>query len=360
MVQRFFPVVCLVVALCSVDASSHAAPDDESPTETTPLHDPEDGASPPASCSNSPWYCGATDAQQENALSLYREANQLFDDGLFVGAVDKYRAALEHWDHPAIHYNLMLALVALKRPIEAYESSLAALHHGPTALPSDDYERARDYQRLLRGQIAVLEVICDQPGAIVSLDGRQLLRAPGMVRLFVIPGQHELVARKTGFLASHQTLLLLPEKPLRVHVALLEADQALLTLRQWQPWRPWGIVGAGIGIGLLGTAFEWRADVNNRAMQELFHEECPPPDGCGPERSKSPALRSRMQRSTWYRRMGHGVSISGAATALTGLVLVYLNRPQQIENPLRKHLIRVSIVPEIDRELTGLSMKLTF
>ena len=359
LVQRFLPVACFVTVLCSVDASSHAAPENESPAETTPLHGSQEGASPPASCSDSPWYCGVTDVQQENALSLYREANQLFDDGLFVGAVGKYRAALEHWDHPAIHYNLMLALVALERPIEAYESSLAALRHGPTAVPSDDYERARDYQRLLRGRLAVLEVICDEPGAIVSLDGQQLLRAPGMVRLFVTPGQHEIVARKNGFLASHQTLLLLPEKPLRVHVAMLEADQALLTLRHWQPWRPWGLVSAGIGIGLLGTAFEWRANINNRAAQELFHEECPPPLGCF-EQSKSAELVARTQRSTWYRRMGHGASIAGAATALTGLVLVYLNRPQQIENPLRKQLVRVSIVPTIDHELQGLSMRLTF
>jgi hypothetical protein len=359
LVQRFLPVVCFVAVLCCAGASLHAAPDGENPTETTPLRSPEDGASPPASCSDSPWVCGVTELQQQEALALYREANQLFDDGLFVGAAGKYRAALEHWDHPAIHYNLMLALVALDRPIEAYESSLAALRHGPTALPSDDHKRARDYQKLLRGQIAVLEVICDEPGAIVSLDGRQLFGAPGMMRLFVLPGQHELVARKTGFLASHQTLLLLPEEPLRVHVAMLEAGQALLTLRHWQPWRPWGIVGAGVGIGLLGAAFEWRADVNNRATQELFHEECPPPLGCF-EQAKSPELVARTQRSTWYRRMGHGASIAGTATALTGLVLVYLNRPQQIENPLRKQLVRVSIVPAIDHELQGISLRLTF
>jgi hypothetical protein len=359
MVQRFLPVACFVAVLSSAGALSYAAPDDESSAETTSLHGSENGASPPASCSDSPWYCGVTDVQQENALALYREANQLFDDGLFVGAVAKYRAALEHWAHPTIQYNLMLALVALERPIEAYESSLAVLRHGPGALRPDEHERARDYQRLLRGRIAVLEVICDEPGAIVSLDGQPLLRAPGMARLFVLPGQHELVARKPGFLPSHQTLLLLSEKPKRVHVAMLEADQAMLTLRHWQPLRPWGIVSAGVGIGLLGIAFEWRADINNRAAQALFHEECPPPLGCF-EQLKSPALLSRMQRSTWYRRMGHGVSIAGAATALTGIVLVYLNRQQQIENPLRRHLVRVSILPEIDHELTGLSMSLTF
>lgn len=313
----------------------------------------------PDPCAQRPWTCAVSEEEQQQALALFQEGNQLFDDSLFVAAVDKYRSALAHWEHPSIHYNLMLALVALDRPIEAYESSVATLRHGPEALRPDEYLRATDYQKLLRGRIAELEVRCSEPGATVSLDGELLFRAPGSVRRFVLPGKHELVTRKRGYLTTHQTLQLAPDKLQIVEVAMLPADQALITIRSWKRWQPWVAVGTGVGLGLVGAVLEWRADANNRALQTLFGADCPAPEGCQ-ESSYSHAVQRRMWRSTWYRRVGRGAAVAGAAAALTGLVFVYLNRPQQMENPLRRHLVRVSVAPAVRPESAGLSLQVDF
>jgi hypothetical protein len=304
-----------------------------------------------------PWYCGVSEQDKQRALELYEQGNQRFDDTLFPDAVASYRAALAHWNHPGVHYNLMLALVALDHSIEAYESSIEALRYGPDALEAEDHRRARDYHKLLRGRIAELTVTCDEPGAEVTLDGKPTMKGPGQIHLFILPGQHELVARKPGYLATHRTLMLVSEKPASVHLRMLPSTQALVTTRRWDAWQPWAVVGAGVGIGLLGGLLEWRSEINNVQFKRLFEKDCE--DGCR-ESEFSDAMESRQQRYRWYRRTGHGASLVGGAAIVSGLVLVYLNRPQQIENPERQRLVHVSMTPLVTPDTAGLALDLSF
>jgi hypothetical protein len=312
-----------------------------------------------ANCRKHSWYCGVTEENQEQALALYAEGNQLFDDSLFTAAVAKYERAVEHWDHPGIHYNLMMALVALDRPIEAFKSSIAALRHGPVALEPEEDRRARDYQKLLRGRIAELTVACDEPGAVVSLDGKNILKGPGETLVFVLPGQHELVARKRGYLATHHALTLIAATPVSVHMRMLRESEALITTRPWPAWQPWAAVSAGVGVGLVGGLLEWRADSNNRAFQQLFLESCRAPKGCQ-EVEYTDAMESRWLRYRRYRGLGHGALATGGAAMIGGLVLVYLNRPHEIENPERRHLVRVNVTPLVTPDMGGLVFNLSF
>ncbi|HWN67812.1 MAG TPA: hypothetical protein VNM90_09235 [Haliangium sp.] len=311
------------------------------------------------SCRKHPWYCGVTQEDQAQALSLYAEGNQLFDDSLFTAAVAKYEQAIERWDHPGIHYNRMMALVALDRPIEAYQSSIGALRHGPGALEPEEHRRAEDYQKLLRGRIAELTVACDEPGALVSLDGKNILKGPGETRVFVLPGQHELVARKPGYLATHHALLLVAARPASVHLRMLPDSEALITSRPWSAWQPWAVVGAGAGLGLVGGLLEWRADASNRAFQKLFYESCPAPEGCEAV-EYTDAMESHQRRYRWHRRLGHGALATGGAAMIGGLVLVYLNRPHEIENPRQRHLVRVTATPIVTPGMGGLSFNVSF
>lgn len=310
-------------------------------------------------CQQRPWHCGVSQANQILAISLYRDGNMLFDDSLFHAAAAKYRAALEHWKHPGIYYNLMLCLVALDQPVDAYESSQGALQHGAVALGHEEYRRALDYRRLLRGRIAVLEVTSNEPGVVVSLNGKPLFQGPGTVRHLVLPGRHELVAKKPRYLTSHQTLTLFPAKPLHAHLAMLPEDQFTLSVRRWEGWQPWAMVGAGVGVGLLGGAFEWRAGVNNQSFETLFTKSCRPPQGCL-ESDYSDRMSMHERRSVWYRRIGHGLSIAGAATAVTGLVFASLNQPRRIGNPARRNLIRLSVAPGVVPAAASVSVTADF
>jgi hypothetical protein len=237
---------------------------------------------PPACQDERPWYCGVSEADKEQALALYTQGNQLFDDSLFPTAVNRYREALTHWNHPGIHYNLMLGLVALDESIEAYRSSIEALRYGTAALEPDEHRRAQDYQKLLRGRVVDLTVACDEPGAVVTLDGKIILEEPGEVHLFASPGQHELVARKPGYLPTHHSLMLLASEATSVQICMLPATEALITTRRWEAWQPWAVVGAGVGVGLTGGFDETWAPPENLWVKRRV----PGAPGCCPGRAR--------------------------------------------------------------------------
>src|SRR2546423_895823 len=64
-----------------------------------------------------PWAAGVQPTEQRAALQMFHDGNVFLNDGLFAKAGDKYKEALKHWDHPAIHYNLALAQMNLDQPI---------------------------------------------------------------------------------------------------------------------------------------------------------------------------------------------------------------------------------------------------
>ena len=116
-----------------------------------------------------PWAAGVKQSEQQAALKLFHDGNLQLNDGLFAKAAEAYKAALTHWDHPAIHYNLALALMNLDQPIESQENFQLAIKFGEAPLQSKDkFDHAKEYILLLDKQIGEVEVTCDKPGAKVS------------------------------------------------------------------------------------------------------------------------------------------------------------------------------------------------
>ena len=263
MPTRYPCIPTAIVAAATMMAAATARAQSEPRQEAPELARTEAPAPMPRPCGDErPWYCGVTEENKQRAMEVYEQGNQFFDDSLFPDAMTSYQAALARWDHPGIHYNLMLALVALDYSIEAYESSIEALRYGPIALEPEEYRRARDYHKLLRGRVAELTVTCDEPGAEVTLDGKPIVQGPGERHIVVLPGQHELVARKPGYLALHHALVLVPEKPASVHLRMLPSAEALVTTRRWDAWQPWAVFGAlaklllpGLGRGFWSAVY---------------------------------------------------------------------------------------------------------
>jgi len=88
---------------------------------------------PPAPAGPRPWAQGVSPENQKAALGLFNEGNALLRDSIFPKAAEKYREALTHWDHPAIHYNLAVALRGLG-PADAIAAELRAALAYPAAL----------------------------------------------------------------------------------------------------------------------------------------------------------------------------------------------------------------------------------
>src|SRR5262245_13867097 len=84
-----------------------------------------------------PWAVGVPVDRQNGALKAFQDGNVALNDGLFPNAVERYREALKSWDHPAIHYNMALALMNLDQPIEVEDSLKKAIKYDAAPLEKD-------------------------------------------------------------------------------------------------------------------------------------------------------------------------------------------------------------------------------
>jgi hypothetical protein len=233
-------LVCLI-ALPLVAAAA--------PKKPAPAPQPPPAASEP----ERPWARGVAKEDQDRALALFKEGNQLFEESQHAEALAKYRAALAAWDHPAIRYNTAVALIHLNEPLDAFDNLERALVYGDQALGAETYAQALTYKKLLLGQLAELQVGCDEAGAEVMLDrGTRLFVGPGKASRRLVPGPHQLVARKAGFLTETRTVVLLPGKPLTERIVLqrIRTETKPLRKRAWF----WTVLVGSVAVAATGVA----------------------------------------------------------------------------------------------------------
>lgn len=293
----------------------------------------------PAAAEERPWASGVTEAEEQQARAWFEQGNGLFAESQYASALARYRQALELWNHPAVHYNAAVCLINLDQPLAAYSHLEQALRYGEAPLGAENHRQALLYKKLLAGQLAEIEVRCDEPGAQVTLDGELLFRAPGSVKRRVLPGAHQLTAAKPGLLTETETLQLPPGKLTTRRLALRPLGAPhLRSVRRWDSWKPWAVLGGGVALGLAGVPF-WIAAKND---YENFDEEvarlCP--TGC-PNSELPATVRDARSRAGIENGVAVGLFVVGGAVTGTGVALLILNQPR--------------FVP--DQPATGLSLR---
>jgi tetratricopeptide (TPR) repeat protein len=270
-----------------------------------------------------PWAVGVSADNQELAMERFERGNERLDQGLFVQALQLYREAIAAWDHPAIRYNVAVALINLERPLDAYDELERALAHGEQALEPDVYLQALAYQRLLGGQIVRLAIECVEPATHVQLDGNELaMSCPGTKEQRVLPGRHRVVANKPGFVTRQHELAPSGGETVRVSVDLMTDEEATITRRRWDAWKPWAVVSGGVAIGLVGLGFELQSAATFRSYDRAIATLCPDmPCESIPDNVSDAYDRGRTQT-----KVAAGLFIAGGATVVTGAVLLWLNR----------------------------------
>ena len=153
-----------------------------------------------------PWQAGVSADVQAKANSLFAEANALFAREAHGRALEKYREAITLWDHPLIRFNLAVTLIRLDRILEAAANLDGALRYGAAPFQPETYRQALDYQRLVRGRVAIVRARCAQDGVQVALDGKAWLRCPADNHQRVLSGEHLLVAQQDGYQTKMQTI----------------------------------------------------------------------------------------------------------------------------------------------------------
>jgi hypothetical protein len=330
------PLISVLAVYAALAGSARAAEDDTSapkPSPTAikdaPAEAPAANPSPttsPEARADRPWAKGVPESAQQEALALFDEGNKLFEQSQHAAALAKYREALKVWDHPAIRYNAAVALINLDQPLAARENLELALKYGSAPYSSDTYQQALTYEKLLNGQLATVKVTCDEPGAAVSMDGAPLFVGPGDVTRWILPGPHQLVAHKSGYLTETKSLTLLPGKPASERLVLQELrNLPTKTVRRWPVWKPWAVVGAGALVALVGLPVILDAKSNNNAFDAEVQRICPM--GCDSSMIPRTAFDAK-DRGRTENIVAVSLFAVGGAVAASGVALVVLNQPR--------------------------------
>jgi hypothetical protein len=337
--------------------SLHAAYADDAPQPTpTPQtgEKADTGETLQKGGDNRPWAAGVSVAEQKAALLAFREGNTQLNDGLFAKAAETYKSALTHWKHPAIYYNLSLALMNLDQPVEAYESMENATKFGVGPIDKDKVEHAKEYLLLLTKQIASIEVRCDKVGAKVSVDGKEVFVAPGIFKQKTRIGRHTFVADKTGYQTRINAPFIGPGENFRIELKLYTAEELTRYNRRWKAtWMPYAVIGAGAAFGIAGVALELAADASYNDYDKKV-EACNMNNSGCPMSSELTDMRKSGDTKKTLGYVAYGVA-GGAAAA--GLLLAILNRPkaytirpEELQAEEDKH---ISVTPMISPTTAG-------
>jgi hypothetical protein len=272
-----------------------------------------------------PWAVGVSAEQKAAARQHLDAGNALFLDHKYVEALGEYTLATAAWDHPAIRFNMVRCLIFLKRPLEASDHLKLALKYGDAPYDQTIYSEALAYQELLADEIGQVEINCDQPGVQLTMDGQPLQFAcPGKEQHPVLPGQHQIVGTKDGFMPRTIKLVVLGGKHEHETVMLDPLSKVARTRTRWAAWKPWAVAGGGAAAVGVGVLFEFAASSNAASYDRYVHTRCPP-EGCPAD---DPYLADHKSRA----RLDSGIGITsltlGGAAIATGVVLLILNRPQ--------------------------------
>ena len=300
-----------------------------------------------------PWFADTTPEQRQRARQVFLEGNKLINVPNFRAAAGRYREAIEIWKNPAFYYNLAIAQMNLLRPVEAYESIQQALRYGEPPLGADKHQRALDIKRTLEKEIAWIDVICNEKGAQVTLDGNDLFVAPKRQKLAVRPGPHQIVATLAGRIPETQQITATGGEVKTIELRLRFESQVVYR-RRWSRWIPYAVI-AGSTLFFGGAAYLDRSSSQRFArFDKRFAEACEPTGGCR-EGQFQPILGNAELRQNGARVL----YAIGSAIAVSGIALLYLNRERPFEIG-GEHADPVAIGPYLSRDGAGMNAAFRF
>ncbi len=303
-----------------------------------------------------PWAQGVAPDAQKKALELFREGNQQLNDGFLQDAATTYTEALKFWDHPAISYNLALALNKLDKPVETYEQLEKSMRFGVAPLEKDKFDRASDLFISVGRQIAEIEISCQKAGAKISVDGKEVFTAPGAYKARVRAGKHTFVAEKEGYSVQAMAPYIGPGEPYRLDLKLYTAEELTRYDRRWErAWAPWVVVGAGVVVAGVGGLLQLSAQSSYDEFDQRIEQCNMSGSGC----SITPELEDIRDSGDTKKTMSYVAFGVGAATVAAGLTLAYLNRstPYQIRadqyEAEQRATGRVTFAPIVSPDVVG-------
>ncbi|WP_437615782.1 hypothetical protein WMF20_19500 [Sorangium sp. So ce834] len=297
-----------------------------------------------------PWHQGVSEERKQRAQALFEEARELHRRAMLAEARAKYEEALAAWEQPELRLYLGRVLKLMGLPLLAHENLRLALRWGTGSLDAEKEQEARAAMRaLVERELAAIEIRCDEPGAVVLMDGQPWFVGPGAEHRMVMPGEHVITARKDGYSTVVKPILVFAGQEASGQIAL-SAD-TVVSRPRWATWIPWATLGAGAALGVAGGALMWHADTDHEEAHRRLR------DGCFP--TCEAFDRDAYDRSVLENRLGIGALVAGGATVITGTVLLFMNRPEAYRAPDRGG-VKIELRPAASLEGAMLSGRVVF
>jgi tetratricopeptide (TPR) repeat protein len=271
-----------------------------------------------------PWVAGVSESNKAAAQKLVAQGNELFVAHKYAEALDAFKQAIASWDHPATRFQIVRCLIQLERPVEAAENLDLALKYGPQPLEDAVYAEAVADKKLLATQVGELEIQCTQPGVKISLDGQPVLDCPGSSVRRVKPGHHQVVGEKAGLMTTTSDAVIVGGVTEHLAVQLVPTSRNEVLVHRWPTWVPWVVFGGGFALVGSGIALDAIASARMHDYDSALVSACGT-KGCSPG-SISQADADLRSSALALSAAGTTTIIAGAATVITGSILLYMNR----------------------------------
>jgi hypothetical protein len=243
---------------------------------------------------------------------------------------------------PGHRVNLGRCLVDQERFVEAHHIFDEALRYGQGPIDDDVYRNALRLNAALKTAVARIVIEGAAKGTDISLDGEPLQVVAGeAIERVVEPGPHVLVAARIGYQTRTDTII----TPAGV-VTQASVDLALLTeTRTVYPMSqaiPWSIFGGGLAVAASGIPLLFLARDNYDAHDAKFDALCP--SGC--PRDDVPSAVTTLADTGDDQAAGAAALFAvGGAAVVTGIVLLILNSPEQVEVPIQPPTVTPTVAP---------------
>ncbi|WP_437523275.1 hypothetical protein WME79_33790 [Sorangium sp. So ce726] len=296
------------------------------------------------------WSEGIPADRMERAQALFQEARELHRALMLGEARAKYEEALSYWENPELRLYLARVLMRTGKPLLAYENLQKALWWGPGSIDPAYEEEARTAMRELeQRELSAIRIRCHEPGAAVMLDGKPWFVGPGSRRQIVIPGEHIVTAKKTGYYRVAKPVVVLAGKEAAGTIEL--SFDKIVTERQWPVWLPWGVAGAGVALGLLGAGLEWQATVLHDEARQRFERAC--------DWVCTPQSADKYDRGVMESRIAIGLIVVGGAALVSGSAMEAMNVPRSYRTEDRGGM-KVGLVPVVSGSAAALLTRISF
>lgn len=269
-----------------------------------------------------PYARGVPKEKQERARQLYLAGNASLTKSNYPDAADKYREALEFWDHPSIHYTLAQALRHIGQALEVHHHLTEALRYGDEGpLAPEMRQKAEGLKADVERLLVRLEISCDVPGAAVTMDGKLLFKAPGSYEQWMLPGAHVFGFTKEGYPPNERIRTPAAGEKIILRVQKIYTEKELTRqTKPWATWKPFTVLGAGAVLLAGGGGLHLRARESYRDFDGQA-AACGR-GGCDP----GIARLDLRQRGDTFQRAAMGSYALGGAVFATGAVLAFINR----------------------------------